>query len=185
MSQEFYELRQIAPMKKEFQICCGKNVCTEEKTFLTTPPVLGAPSHVDILFFAFSYEHYPTTLPRRSASSCEINSPQYSAMNVFFSTASFKLSKRHLKNSNKRVDGARSSDDEEDATASLSDAKSAAPHDGHRSGSHSRTAKKQGHCLVSQWALHRQPGKRFGPSSQKRRDCTTIVAENAGIDAKH
>jgi hypothetical protein len=41
-----------------------------------------------------------------------------------------------------------------------------APHVPHKSGSHSRTAKKQGHCLVLHWALHRQPGNRFWPDRE-------------------
>ena len=40
-----------------------------------------------------------------------------------------------------------------------------APQVWQRSGSHSLTAKKHGHCLVLHCALQRQPGKRFWPSA--------------------
>ena len=42
-----------------------------------------------------------------------------------------------------------------------------APHTWQRSGSHSRTARKHGHCLVLHWALQRHPGKRFWPENER------------------
>lgn len=41
-----------------------------------------------------------------------------------------------------------------------------APQVPHKSGSHSRTAKKHGHCLVLHCALQRQPGNLFWPTNQ-------------------
>lgn len=42
-----------------------------------------------------------------------------------------------------------------------------APHIWQRSGSHSRTARKHGHCLVLHWALHRHPGNLFSPGNKQ------------------
>jgi len=47
------------------------------------------------------------------------------------------------------------------AESGRSGSKLLAPHAVQRSGSHSLTAMKQGHCLVEQWALHLHPGYRF------------------------
>jgi hypothetical protein len=41
-----------------------------------------------------------------------------------------------------------------------------APHARHRSGSHSRIARKQGQCFVLQWARQRQPANRCSQSNE-------------------
>ena len=51
-----------------------------------------------------------------------------------------------------------------------------APHFVHRSGSHSRTAKKHGHCLVLHWALHRHPR-----NCKQTADFSTRVRKNHAL----
>ena len=52
-----------------------------------------------------------------------------------------------------------------------------APHVWQRSGSHSLTAKKHGHCLVLHCALQRQPGKRFWPDGGEGQSVIVSVNE--------
>ena len=127
--------------------------------------------------FRWSY-----TTPRLSASACDMISPQYSLMSSFFEHWSL-MKQPHPASRPKslgainrclwalswmamfeqplaRLYGSRSSPM---ALAGIADS-----HTLQISGSHSREALKHGHALVWHWALHLQPGKRYGQSNEHR-----------------